>query len=119
MDRTNWKTNMLTSLLIPYIFLSLPTILFSFFRSKKRQPQSSSPPRRRRTRCLSLNREAGSPSTFGFGHVGPRGLRREQLCIGRKPLPFQEERKGACGAATKASRKSIVFFLLSLACLYK
>ncbi|KAJ6838057.1 cold-regulated 413 plasma membrane protein 2-like [Iris pallida] len=34
LDRTNWKTNMLTSLLIPYIFLSLPTILFSFFRGE-------------------------------------------------------------------------------------
>uniref|UniRef100_A0A803MCQ1 Uncharacterized protein n=1 Tax=Chenopodium quinoa TaxID=63459 RepID=A0A803MCQ1_CHEQI len=25
LDRTNWKTNMLTSLLVPYIFLSLPS----------------------------------------------------------------------------------------------
>jgi len=28
LDRTNWKTNMLTSLLIPYIYFSLPTWLF-------------------------------------------------------------------------------------------
>lgn len=32
LDRTNWRTNMLTSLLVPYIFFSLPTVLFSFFR---------------------------------------------------------------------------------------
>ncbi|XVF45826.1 hypothetical protein PTKIN_Ptkin02bG0238000 [Pterospermum kingtungense] len=32
LDRTNWKTNILTSLLIPYIFLSLPSLLFSTFR---------------------------------------------------------------------------------------
>uniref|UniRef100_A0A5B7AHD0 Cold-regulated 413 plasma membrane protein 2 n=1 Tax=Davidia involucrata TaxID=16924 RepID=A0A5B7AHD0_DAVIN len=31
LDRTNWKTNILTSLLIPYIFFSLPSIIFSFF----------------------------------------------------------------------------------------
>jgi len=29
LDRTNWKTNMLTSLLVPYIYLSLPSWLFS------------------------------------------------------------------------------------------
>ncbi|KAK4477073.1 hypothetical protein RD792_016279 [Penstemon davidsonii] len=29
LDRTNWKTNMLTSLLIPYIYLSLPSWLFN------------------------------------------------------------------------------------------
>lgn len=34
LDRTNWKTNMLTSLLIPYIFFSLPTIVFSFLRGE-------------------------------------------------------------------------------------
>ena len=28
LDRTNWKTNILTSLLIPYIYLSLPSWLF-------------------------------------------------------------------------------------------
>ncbi|XVE94102.1 hypothetical protein REPUB_Repub01dG0252100 [Reevesia pubescens] len=32
LDRTNWKTNILTSLLIPYIFLSLPSLLFNLFR---------------------------------------------------------------------------------------
>ncbi|XP_052206245.1 cold-regulated 413 plasma membrane protein 2-like [Diospyros lotus] len=32
LDRTNWKTNILTSLLVPYIFLSLPSVLFSFLR---------------------------------------------------------------------------------------
>lgn len=32
LDRTNWKTNILTSLLVPYIFLSLPSVLFNFFR---------------------------------------------------------------------------------------
>ena len=30
LDRTNWKTKMLTSLLIPYIFLSLPSVIFNF-----------------------------------------------------------------------------------------
>ncbi|KAI5661015.1 hypothetical protein M9H77_20338 [Catharanthus roseus] len=30
LDRTNWRTNMLTALLIPYIFLSLPSLLFNF-----------------------------------------------------------------------------------------
>ncbi|XP_057498418.1 cold-regulated 413 plasma membrane protein 2-like [Actinidia eriantha] len=34
LDRTNWRTNMLTSLLVPYIFFSLPTVLFSFFRGE-------------------------------------------------------------------------------------
>ncbi|XWS62482.1 hypothetical protein CRYUN_Cryun06bG0015100 [Craigia yunnanensis] len=34
LDRTNWKTNILTSLLIPYIFLSLPSLLFSIFRGE-------------------------------------------------------------------------------------
>ncbi|XP_074571901.1 cold-regulated 413 plasma membrane protein 2-like [Curcuma longa] len=34
LDRTNWKTNMLTSLLIPYIFLSLPSVIFSFLRGE-------------------------------------------------------------------------------------
>ncbi|MED6192841.1 hypothetical protein PIB30_013730 [Stylosanthes scabra] len=32
LDRTNWKTNILTSLLIPYIFFSLPSWLFGFLR---------------------------------------------------------------------------------------
>ncbi|XP_022148672.1 cold-regulated 413 plasma membrane protein 2-like [Momordica charantia] len=32
LDRTNWKTNILTSLLIPYIFFSLPGVIFGFFR---------------------------------------------------------------------------------------
>ncbi|CAL5324739.1 hypothetical protein CsSME_00003848 [Camellia sinensis var. sinensis] len=32
LDRTNWRTNMLTSLLVPYIFFSLPSALFSFLR---------------------------------------------------------------------------------------
>ncbi|CAN8254776.1 unnamed protein product [Cochlearia groenlandica] len=30
LDRTNWRTKMLTSLLIPYIFLSLPGLVFNF-----------------------------------------------------------------------------------------
>ncbi|KAG2705549.1 hypothetical protein I3843_05G052100 [Carya illinoinensis] len=34
LDRTNWKTNILTSLLIPYIFLSLPSLLFNIFRGE-------------------------------------------------------------------------------------
>ncbi|KAL0915893.1 hypothetical protein M5K25_013359 [Dendrobium thyrsiflorum] len=34
LDRTNWKTNMLTALLVPYIFLSLPTVIFSFLRGE-------------------------------------------------------------------------------------
>ncbi|XP_065021940.1 cold-regulated 413 plasma membrane protein 2-like [Musa acuminata AAA Group] len=34
LDRTNWRTNMLTSLLIPYIFLSLPSVLFSILRGE-------------------------------------------------------------------------------------
>ena len=34
LDRTNWKSKMLTSLLIPYIFLSLPSVLFSLLRGE-------------------------------------------------------------------------------------
>ncbi|CAL9123748.1 unnamed protein product [Musa textilis] len=34
LDRTNWRTNILTSLLIPYIFLSLPSVLFSLLRGE-------------------------------------------------------------------------------------
>ncbi|KAF2589537.1 hypothetical protein F2Q70_00040668 [Brassica cretica] len=30
LDRTNWRTKMLTSLLIPYIFLTLPGVIFNF-----------------------------------------------------------------------------------------
>ncbi|KAJ4716430.1 Cold regulated membrane protein [Melia azedarach] len=32
LDRTNWRTNMLTGLLIPYIFFSLPSLVFNLFR---------------------------------------------------------------------------------------
>ncbi|VVA15197.1 PREDICTED: cold-regulated [Prunus dulcis] len=32
LDRTNWKSNILTGLLIPYIFFTLPSILFNIFR---------------------------------------------------------------------------------------
>ncbi|CAM8994204.1 hypothetical protein QQ045_007135 [Rhodiola kirilowii] len=34
LDRTNWKTNMLTGLLIPYIFFSLPSLIFDLFRGQ-------------------------------------------------------------------------------------
>ncbi|CAO2813490.1 unnamed protein product [Amaranthus hypochondriacus] len=34
LDRTNWKTNILTGLLVPYIFFSLPGVLFSFLRGQ-------------------------------------------------------------------------------------
>ncbi|OVA18611.1 Cold acclimation WCOR413 [Macleaya cordata] len=34
LDRTNWKTNMLTSLLVPYIFFSLPAGIFSLLRGE-------------------------------------------------------------------------------------
>ncbi|KAG6398475.1 hypothetical protein SASPL_139935 [Salvia splendens] len=34
LDRTNWRSNMLTSLLIPYIFFSLPHSLFKFLRGE-------------------------------------------------------------------------------------
>ncbi|KAG0467240.1 hypothetical protein HPP92_018820 [Vanilla planifolia] len=34
LDRTNWRTNMLTALLVPYIFFSLPSIIFSFLRGE-------------------------------------------------------------------------------------
>ncbi|KAE8722612.1 COR413PM2 protein [Hibiscus syriacus] len=34
LDRTNWKTNILTALLIPYIFLSLPSLLFNILRGE-------------------------------------------------------------------------------------
>ncbi|CAA2944848.1 cold-regulated 413 plasma membrane 1-like [Olea europaea subsp. europaea] len=34
LDRTNWKTNILTSLLIPYIFLSLPSLIFNLLRGE-------------------------------------------------------------------------------------
>ncbi|KAF8012453.1 hypothetical protein BT93_I0576 [Corymbia citriodora subsp. variegata] len=32
LDRTNWRTNMLTSLLVPYVFFSLPSSLFHMLR---------------------------------------------------------------------------------------
>ncbi|AEE86769.1 cold acclimation protein homolog [Arabidopsis thaliana] len=31
LDRTNWKTKMLTTLLVPYIFFTLPSVIFQFF----------------------------------------------------------------------------------------
>ncbi|KAE8008448.1 hypothetical protein FH972_004959 [Carpinus fangiana] len=34
LDRTHWKTNILTSLLIPYIFFSFPSLLFNIFRGE-------------------------------------------------------------------------------------
>ncbi|OWM72522.1 cold-regulated 413 plasma membrane protein 2 [Punica granatum] len=34
LDRTNWRTNMLTSLLVPYIFFSLPSSIFQFLRGE-------------------------------------------------------------------------------------
>ncbi|PWZ06417.1 Cold-regulated 413 plasma membrane protein 4 [Zea mays] len=34
LDRTNWKTNMLTALLVPYIFFTLPNVLFSLIRGE-------------------------------------------------------------------------------------
>jgi len=34
LDRTNWKTKMLTGLLIPYIFFTLPDILFNLVRGE-------------------------------------------------------------------------------------
>ncbi|XP_068654396.1 cold-regulated 413 plasma membrane protein 2-like [Aristolochia californica] len=34
LDRTNWRTNMLTALLIPYIFLSLPSLIFNLLRGE-------------------------------------------------------------------------------------
>ncbi|KAL7002738.1 hypothetical protein U1Q18_003894 [Sarracenia purpurea var. burkii] len=34
LDRTNWRTNILTSLLVPYIFLSLPSLVFNLFRGQ-------------------------------------------------------------------------------------
>ncbi|EFJ37864.1 hypothetical protein SELMODRAFT_71942, partial [Selaginella moellendorffii] len=33
-DRTHWKTDLLTGLLVPYIWLNLPPILFGFFRGE-------------------------------------------------------------------------------------
>ncbi|CAN8276450.1 unnamed protein product [Cochlearia groenlandica] len=32
LDRTNWRTKMLTTLLVPYIFFTLPYVVFNFFR---------------------------------------------------------------------------------------
>ena len=32
LDRTNWKTNILTALLVPYIFFSLPSLVFNLLR---------------------------------------------------------------------------------------
>lgn len=32
LDRTNWRTNILTGLLIPYIFFCLPSLIFNVFR---------------------------------------------------------------------------------------
>ncbi|KAK9691142.1 hypothetical protein RND81_09G178600 [Saponaria officinalis] len=34
LDHTNWKTNILTALLVPYIFFSLPWLLFFFLRGE-------------------------------------------------------------------------------------
>ncbi|KAH9663342.1 Cold-regulated 413 plasma membrane protein 2 [Citrus sinensis] len=34
LDRTNWRSNMLTALLVPYIFFSFPSVLFNFFRGE-------------------------------------------------------------------------------------
>lgn len=34
LDRTNWKSNILTALLIPYIFFSLPDVLFNLLRGE-------------------------------------------------------------------------------------
>ncbi|XAR72853.1 hypothetical protein NMG60_11019631 [Bertholletia excelsa] len=34
LDRTNWRTNILTALLIPYIFLSLPSLVFDLLRGE-------------------------------------------------------------------------------------
>ncbi|KFK30347.1 hypothetical protein AALP_AA7G249600 [Arabis alpina] len=32
LDRTNWRTKILTTLLVPYIFFTLPYVVFNFFR---------------------------------------------------------------------------------------
>lgn len=34
LDRTNWRTNILTGLLVPYIFLNLPSLIFNVFRGE-------------------------------------------------------------------------------------
>ncbi|KAI9088948.1 hypothetical protein K1719_029227 [Acacia pycnantha] len=34
LDRTNWRSNMLTSLLVPYVFFSFPRSLFHFLRGE-------------------------------------------------------------------------------------
>jgi len=34
LDRTNWKTNMMTALLVPYVFFTLPHVLFSLIRGE-------------------------------------------------------------------------------------
>ncbi|OEL30288.1 Cold-regulated 413 plasma membrane protein 2 [Dichanthelium oligosanthes] len=34
LDRTNWKTNMMTALLVPYVFFTLPHLLFSLIRGE-------------------------------------------------------------------------------------
>ncbi|OAY33877.1 cold-regulated 413 plasma membrane protein 2 [Manihot esculenta] len=34
LDRTNWRTNILTSLLVPYIFFSLPAAIFNLLRGE-------------------------------------------------------------------------------------
>ncbi|CAM8898911.1 unnamed protein product [Rhodiola kirilowii] len=41
LDRINWKTNILTGLLIPYIFFSLPSLVFNIFRSLSNQEISN------------------------------------------------------------------------------
>jgi hypothetical protein len=33
-DRTNWRTNILTALLVPYIFLNLPNLILGYVRSQ-------------------------------------------------------------------------------------
>ncbi|XP_051146427.1 cold-regulated 413 plasma membrane protein 2-like [Andrographis paniculata] len=34
LDRTNWRTNIYTTLLIPYLFFTLPSLLFNYFRGE-------------------------------------------------------------------------------------
>eukprot|EP00250_Pteridium_aquilinum_P006854 c16688_g1_i1 orf=170-778(-) len=34
LDRTNWRTNILTALLVPYLFLNLPSLIFNIFRGE-------------------------------------------------------------------------------------
>ncbi|KAK3412480.1 hypothetical protein EUGRSUZ_I01231 [Eucalyptus grandis] len=81
LDRTHWRTNMLTSLLIPYIFLTLPFVALHHTQGRDRQVDRF---RRRRTPPFlspALPRLAGD-------------ARRSDSPDSGGPKPVREHRKG-------------------------